>query len=58
MPDALYVVTFNPRPIAGPGAISGLRRMPLDEARKVLTLAARIPKHGRIVDAATLEATS
>ena len=51
---AVYVVTFDPRPVAGPGAIDGLRRMPLDGARGVLTEAGRIPKHGRIVNADTL----
>jgi hypothetical protein len=51
----MYVVTFDPRPVTGPGAIEGLRRMPLDEARGVLTEAGHIPKHGRIVHAVTLE---
>lgn len=50
----MYVVTFDPRPVAGPGAIDGLRRMTLREARRVLVLAASIPKHGRIIDADTL----
>ena len=54
----MYVVTFDPRPVTGPGAIGGLRRMTLREARDVLTLAASIPKRGRIVDAETLEVTS
>jgi hypothetical protein len=54
----MYVVTFDPRPVTGPGAIEGLRRMPLDEARGVLTEAGRIPKHGRIVNAVTLDVVS
>jgi hypothetical protein len=55
---AEYVVTFDPRPIVGPGAIDQLRRMPLADAEATLALAARIPKHGRIVDADTLEIIS
>lgn len=50
-----YVVTFDPRPVVGPGAIAGLRRMTLTEAREVIAMAARIPKRGRIIDAETLE---
>jgi len=50
-----YVVTFDRRPVAGPGALDGLRRMDLDEARSTLRLASRIPKHGRIIDTQTLE---
>lgn len=49
-----YVVTFDPRPITGPGAIEGLRRMSLEDAQDLLSWAARIPKHGRIVHAETL----
>jgi hypothetical protein len=52
---ALYVVTFDPRPVTGPGAIAGLRLMSLDEAHGLFTEAGRIPKHGRIVNAVTLE---
>ena len=55
---AAYVVTFDPRPVAGPGAIAGLRRMSLDDARRLLADAARIPHHGRIIDADTLETVS
>lgn len=51
---AQYVVTFNPCPITGPGALDGLRRMTLDEARTVVATAARIPKRGRIINADTL----
>lgn len=51
---AQYVVTFDPRPVAGPGAIEGLRRMTLAEAHATLTVADRIPKSGRIIDAVTL----
>lgn len=50
-----YVVTFDRRPVAGPGAITGLRRMTLDDARKVVVLASRIPKTGRIIDAGSLQ---
>lgn len=50
-----YVVTFDPRPVVGPGALTGLRRMNLAEAQRLLSEAARIPKRGRIVDAETLE---
>jgi hypothetical protein len=50
-----FVVTFDPRPVYGPGAIDGLRRMSLADARALLDLAASIPKRGRIVNAATLE---
>lgn len=50
-----YVVTFNPRPVTGPGSIDGLRRMTLPDARALRTEASRIPKSGRIVDAETLE---
>lgn len=54
MTKTAYVVTFDPRPVSGPGAIAGLQRMTLDQARETLTIAARIPKRGRIIDAATL----
>lgn len=50
----MYVVTFDQREITGPGAIDGLKRMTLGEATALLELAARIPKHGRIVNAQTL----
>jgi len=53
--DPTYVVTFNPDRIAGPGAIDGLRRMTLADARKLVAGAALIPMHGRIVNAETLE---
>jgi hypothetical protein len=49
-----YVVTFDPRPIVGAGALAGLRRMTLAEARETAAVAARIPKVGRIIDAETL----
>ena len=52
---SLYVVTFDPRPICGPGSVDYLRRMTLAEARETLRIAARIPMHGRIVDVDTLE---
>ena len=50
-----YVVTFDPRPAYGPGSVDGLRRMTLADARDLLADALLIPKHGRIVNAATLE---
>jgi hypothetical protein len=50
-----YVVTFDSRPVYGPGAIEGLQRMPLADAYGVLSEAGRIPKRGRIVNARTLE---
>lgn len=53
-----YVVTFDRRTVVGPGALDGLRRMGLDEARRTLRLAARIPKHGQIIDCTTLEPVS
>lgn len=49
----MFVVTFNPDPVVGPGAIDGLRRMSLDDARKLIEFA--IPMHGRIINAGTLE---
>lgn len=48
-----YVVTFDRRPVAGPGAIEGLKRMPLAEAHSLVT--DTHPRHGRIVNAKTLE---
>ena len=52
--QAAYVVTFDPRPVTGPGAIKGLRRMTLDEARKLKADA--LPyRDGRIVEADTLQ---
>lgn len=48
------MVTFDRRPVVGPGALGGLRRMTLDEARRTVRLAARIPKRGRIINAMTL----
>ena len=51
----MYVVTFDQRPVTGPGAVDGLRRMTLAEARKLRDYAARIPKRGRIVNTETLE---
>lgn len=56
--DALtnsYVVTFARGPITGPGALDGLRRMSLADARTLLVTAAGIPKAGRIVHALTLD---
>lgn len=50
-----YVVTFDPRPVVGIGALDGLRRTTLESARETLAWAARIPKHGRIIDIETLE---
>lgn len=44
-----YVVTLDARPITGPGALTGLRRMPIAEAREVAALAARTMRHPRIV---------
>jgi hypothetical protein len=51
----LYVVTFDPRPVAGVGSIKDLRPMTLDDARALLAHAARIPKRGRIINTRTLE---
>lgn len=51
---ARYVVTFDRRPVQGEWSLKGLRRMSLADAGKVLALAARIPKRGQIIDAATL----
>lgn len=53
--DDQYVVTFDRRPVVGPGALDGLRRTTLEFARETLRIASRIPKHGRIIDAETLE---
>jgi hypothetical protein len=50
--DKLYVVTFARGSIAGPGALNGLRRMPLADARGLRGFAA--PMRGRIVNATTL----
>lgn len=52
---AEYVVTFDRRPIHGPGAISGLRRMTLADALETVAIASRIPKTGRIIDADSLQ---
>ncbi len=52
---AVYVVTFDPRPIAGAGSIQGLARMTLSDARALVADAARVPKRGRIVHAETLD---
>jgi hypothetical protein len=49
-----YVVTFDQHPVVGIGALSGLRRMTLTDARSLIALAGRIPKRGRIIDAETL----
>lgn len=49
-----YVVTFDPRPVVGVGALIGLRRMSLSDARDVIALAARIPKRGRVINVETL----
>lgn len=49
-----YVVTLDRRPITGPGAITGLRRMPIGEARDVAALAVRAMRRPRIVHADTL----
>jgi hypothetical protein len=49
-----YVVTFDQRPVVGIGALSGLRRMTLIDARSLIALAGRIPKRGRIIDVETL----
>lgn len=51
----MFVVTFNPRPITGPGSVDQLRQMSLQEARELVAYAASIPKHGRIVNVETLE---
>ena len=51
-----YVVTFARGPIVGAGALNGLRRMSLADARALLATAANIPKAGRIVHALTLDA--
>lgn len=53
--DERYVVTFSREAIVGPGAVDGLRRMTLADARSLVGYAARIPKHGRVIDAHTLE---
>lgn len=53
-----FVVTFDSRPVAGPGAIAGLRRMTFEEARKVHTRAAGDSRHGRIINAETLAEVS
>lgn len=50
-----YVVTFDPRPVTGPGALNGLRRMSKDEALALVKTARRIPKTGRVIDALTFE---
>ena len=55
--ERMYVVTFDARPVT-PYGVLGLRRMTLDQARQVMRIAARIPKSGRIVNAATLEVVS
>lgn len=51
----VYVVTFSREKIAGPGALDSLRRVTWTEAHAILREAAHIPKHGRIVNAQTLE---
>jgi hypothetical protein len=51
--EAEVVVTFDPRPVIGPGAIDGLRRMSLDAAHKLVADAR--PRRGRIVRVETLE---
>lgn len=43
-----YVMTNNPRPVTGPGAFDGLKRMSLAEAREV------VPMRGRIFHVETL----
>lgn len=53
--ETSYVVTFNPHPVAGPGALEGLRRMSLTEALETVSLAASIPRAGRVINAHTLE---
>lgn len=47
-----YVVTFNQNDLTD---VSQLRHMSLADAQSLLALAARIPKHGRIVNVETLE---
>lgn len=49
-----YVVTFDRRPVSGPGAITGLRRMTLADAQETVAIASRIPKTGRIINAISL----
>lgn len=49
----VYVVTFDTRTIDGPGAVSGLRRMTIDEARGLRDFAAATHT-GRIVNVETL----
>jgi hypothetical protein len=58
MTEERYVLTFDPRPVTSAEALNGLRRMPLAEARDLSAEAARIPMHGRIIDAETLEVVS
>jgi hypothetical protein len=52
----MYVVTFDRRPIHGPGALTGLRRMTLDDARRLVAFAH--PRTGRIVHVGTLAVVS
>lgn len=52
---AQYVVQFDSRPVVGAGALRGLRQMSLSDARALVELASKIPKHGRIIDVETLE---
>lgn len=53
--DTVYAVTFDPRPVKGMGALDGLRRMTLPEARAVIATASLIPKRGRIISVDTLQ---
>lgn len=54
--DRSHVVTFDPRPVTGPGALDGLRRMSLQEARELQRGA--FPRIGRIINADTLAEVS
>lgn len=51
----VHAVTFDPRPIAGPGSLDGLRRMTLADARSLVEDAAKgRRRRGRIIDTRTL----
>jgi hypothetical protein len=54
----MYVVSLDTRPIAGPGALTGLRRMSLTEAREVAALAVRALRRPRIVHVDSLTVVS
>lgn len=56
--DATFVVTFNPRPVAAPGSLKGLRRMSLADARDLVRLATPLYMRGRIINTETLAEAS